>query len=315
MISDDPVLYWGHHHPARALLGLTQRRGKPFVAEESLQGKIVFITGAAGGFGQAMAHQFLEAGSRLVLADLDAERLRAVTAETLAARNLADRADDILGYLSADLMTTEGCAALYQSSLAVTPDVDILVNNAGIANSGLFPDIPIAKWEALMQIDLLAPMRLTAHFVPAMIARRSGHIVNVASAAGLVGTATLAAYCAAKFGLRGFGEALNEDLKPYNVAVTTVYPFFARTAILNSPHYGAAPRQELPDDIIEDPEKVMAELLQGIRRKQLHVYPGRTAKTIEFLTRVAPWALPGLQGRRMRRNAARPSPGDQGALA
>ncbi len=59
----------------------------------------------------------------------------------------------------------------------------------------------------------------------------------------------------------------------------------------------------------------MAELLQGIRRKQLHVYPGRTAKTIAFLTRVAPWALPGLRGRRTRRNAAKPSPGDQGALA
>lgn len=93
----------------------------------------------------------------------------------------------VLGTISADLSTPEGCAALVAAVHGITPRIDILVNNAGLGLGGVVSNVPQAQWERLMQVNLLAPMRLTAAFLPAMIERRSGHIVNMASVAGLMG--------------------------------------------------------------------------------------------------------------------------------
>lgn len=142
-----------------------------------------------------------------------------------------------------------------------------------------------------MQVNLLAPMRLTAALLPAMTARRSGHIVNMASVAGLVGPPGLSAYSASKFGLRGFSESLHADMRQHNVDVTVVYPFYARTPILQSPQYGPSPGS-LPDWLLYEPAFVAAAVLDGVRRRKLHVYSGAIPRWIDLLNRVAPWLLP-----------------------
>lgn len=260
---------------------------------QSLQGKVVLITGAGGGFGQAMIRQFLQAGSRLVLADRTLA-LSVVAAERIAARpGPAPLTGKILGFIAADLADPAGSAALYRQCMAITPAIDLLVNNAGVAVVGLLPDVPARRWEELMQVNLLAPMRLTALFLPGMIARHSGHIANVSSVAGLIGVPGLSSYCAAKFGLRGFGEALAADLAPYGIGVTTIYPFFARTSILHAERFGAdAP--PLPRRLIYDPEFVVAALITGIRQGRRHVYPGMIPRQLDLLQRLAPWVLPRL---------------------
>jgi short-subunit dehydrogenase len=266
-----------------------------------LQGKIVAITGAAGGFGQAMVRQFMRAGSQVVLADVREDALRTATAHVLKEAGLEAQAGQILGYVGSDLSTQAGCDAAYAQMAALAPQIDILVNNAGIGMSGLFSETPRDRWEALMQINLLAPMRLVACALPAMLARRSGHIVNVASVAGIIGTAQLVAYSTAKFGVRGFSEALANEVQPYGIAVTALFPFFSRTPILQSPHYGSQPQQALPDSMITDPDDVIAALLRGIRRKQREVYPDRTARVLHFLKRYAPGIIPRLN-RQLRPN-------------
>ena len=120
-----------------------------------------------------------------------------------------------------------------------------------------------------------------------------GHIVNISSVAGLVGTPGLAAYSTAKFGLRGYTEALAEELHPRGVKVTGVYPFFARTPILRSPHYGDGAPPRLPARLVSGPDKVIAATLRGIERDAVHVYPTSVARVIDVLRRVAP----GLLGR------------------
>jgi NAD(P)-dependent dehydrogenase (short-subunit alcohol dehydrogenase family) len=264
---------------------------------KSLHEKVVLITGAGGGFGQAMIRQFLHAGSHLILSDLHAPTLWR-TADAVVS-GLEAPAGKILGCVEADLSSAAGCDTLYQQCRAVAPALDILVNNAGIAFFGPFADVPQEKWERLVQVNLLAPMRLTAKFLPAMIARRSGHIVNVVSVAGLIGAPGLSTYSAAKFGLRGFAEALHAEVRPYGIDVTNIYPFFAQTPILQSERFGPE-RKPLPDQLLYDPDFVIAELIRGIRRGKLHVLPGVIPRQIDFLRRMTPWAMP-LLGKLLRK--------------
>jgi short-subunit dehydrogenase len=254
-----------------------------------LAGKTILITGAAGGFGREMIRQFLQGGSYLVLSDRELGTLfEAVSQVARAGDTPTGR---ILGMVAAELASHAGCEDLYRKATAVTPQIDVLVNNAGIASSGAFVETPQEAWERIVQVNLLAPMRLTALFAPAMIARRSGQIVNVASVAGLVGAEGLAAYSTTKFGLRGFSEALADELAPHGVGVTTIYPFFARTPILDAPHYGSSAGLQLPDWLIGDPADVITALLAGMRAGKREVIPGAIARQIAFAKRYAPGLL------------------------
>ena len=166
--------------------------------------KTVLITGAGGGFGRHMVRQFRDAGAKLFLTDLTDE----------AQRDVVDVAgDDLVVSVTADLSTEEGCEALVQACAARNIVPDILVNNAGIAFAGRTDHVPRDRWEQLIQLNLLGPMRLINGLLPAMIERGSGHIINISSVAGWVGARGMSSYCASKFGLRGFGESLSADLE------------------------------------------------------------------------------------------------------
>lgn len=271
-----------------------------------LKDATVLITGATGGFGQQLTRQLLMVGSRLILTDLDAvmlEQQRAVIGQDITT-------GEVLACLVADLSTPEGCDLLYKQAQALNTPVDILINNAGIAVFGRMDEVPSEEWERLMYINLLAPMRLSSLFVADMIARRSGHIVNISSAAGWVAIAGLTHYSTSKFGLRGFSEGLLDEVNLYNVRVTAVYPFFSRTPILQSKRYGtlAEEIEDIPDNLLTDPATVIRRTIQGIERDQLHVFPDRVAYTIHLLRRFAPWLLDWINSgfqRRIRRGTDR----------
>ena len=139
-----------------------------------------------------------------------------------------------------------------------------------------------------MQIDLLSPMRLCEMFLPQMIERGSGHIVNISSIAGWIGARRLTSYCAAKFGLRGFSESLSRDVEEYGIKVSTVYPWFSRTPILNSEHFGPEEKVDVPDDVVTDPADVVAAMLRGIRNDKLHIFPDKMSGRIQFMKRHVP---------------------------
>jgi short-subunit dehydrogenase len=250
--------------------------------------KTAIITGAGGGFGRHMVQQFRAAGSKLVLTD--------VSEEALSAAN-DDAGNDLQASVAADLATEGGCDAI--AELCASHDLipDILVNNAGIAVAGRLDHVPRDQWETLMQLNLLAPMRLCSHFIPQMIERGSGHIVNISSLAGWIGAQGLSSYCASKFGLRGFGDSLAYELKGTGVQVTTVFPCFSRTPILDSPQFGYEERRVVPEYVISEPEDVVARVLDGIRRNRMHVFPDRHARLIHYVTRFAPWLVPTLDRR------------------
>jgi len=251
----------------------------------ALFGKTVLVTGAGGGFGREMTRQFLRAGSHLILSDLRTEGLPCTASEVSGARGR------IVGHITADLIDPAAAEIVFAQAMSLAPAIDILVMNAGVAVSGLFTDVPRPEWERLIAVNLLAPMRLTHAFLPGMLERRRGHLVYVSSVAGLIGVPRLAAYGTTKFGLRGFAEAIAAEVKPCGIAVTALYPFFARTPILQSPHYGSAP-PSLNMALLSEPEDVIAALLAGMRRNTLHVYPGVMPRLFDGVRRFAPWALP-----------------------
>jgi short-subunit dehydrogenase len=258
-----------------------------------LNNTLVLITGATGGFGRRMTAQFLAAGSRLVLSDIDARALDALTAEFPA------EASRIMGSLVADLGDEAGCRTLYDGVESLGLQPDILVNNAGIGVGGRFDHVPADRWEQVVQLDLLAPMRLCYLFLPQMIDRGSGHIVNISSVAGWIGASGIASYSAAKFGLRGFSDALAADYEDCGIEVSTVYPFFSRTPILDSDQFGYAERQEIPEDMVTDPADVVAEIIVGVQKNRRDIFPDRTSRRIHYLKRFAPWTIP-LISQRMR---------------
>lgn len=246
-----------------------------------LEQAVIVLTGASGGFGQQFTRQLLTAGSHLILTDMD---------ETVLRQRVAMIQDEIttgkvIACWGIDLSNRHGCQTLYDSVKALNTPVDILINNAGIGLYGRMDEVPPDKWETLMQVNLLAPMRLTSLFVADMIARQQGHIVNISSLAGWIAAAGMTHYATSKFGLRGFTEGLSQEVKPYNVKVTGVYPFFSRTPILQSERYGTLGQQTqgIPDNLVTDPAKVIARTIQGISRNQLHVFPDQTAKRLHFL--------------------------------
>ncbi len=251
-----------------------------------LKNSAIALTGAAGGFGQQFTRQLLQAGSQLILTDLDETILQ----EKVAAIQNEIKTGKVIACLGVDLSTPDGAKRFYETVKALKTPIDILINNAGIGLYGRMDEVPSEKWEQLMQVNLLAPMRLSSLFMADMIARQHGHIVNISSLAGHIAPAGLAHYGASKFGLRGFTEGLANEVKRYDVKVTGVYPFFSRTPLLQSETYGTLAQETsgISDEMATEPEKVIAAAIAAIKRNQRHVFPDRTAKTLYLLKRYFP---------------------------
>ncbi|TGK39198.1 SDR family oxidoreductase [Leptospira gomenensis] len=266
-----------------------------------LTGKTILITGAAGGFGRELTKQLLEKGADLILTDLNTpdanadfyllrrwnEKIRNVSPSKSPGR--------ILGTFSGDLRTQEGCKQVYQNTLMLSPKgVDVLINNAGLAFKGGLLEVPDRNWNLILDVNLYAPIHLSRLFVPAMLERKQGHIVNLSSVAGQVAPGELIYYSVSKFGIRALGEAMDADLRKKGVAVTNVYPFFADTGILKSQQFGK--QQEIPMSIVDSPVDVVKAIVRGMEKRKLHVFPGIKSKTISFFNRMAPNLVHRLAG-------------------
>lgn len=257
---------------------------------EAFHGRVVVITGAGGGLGEALSRHLVRQGAAVILSSRQPEKLQ----QAAAAAAAVGGPGRVLGTAVADLASDEGCAQLHAACEQIAPQIDMLINNAGMGAYGPLHAVPQATWERLVQINLLAPLRLTARFLPAMVARRAGHIVLISSIFGLRGLPGVSAYTTTKFGLRGLGKSLAEDVRGLGVDVSVVYPSFTRTAMLDAaPQYGGA-RVAVPDWLVDATDPVIARTLAGLARRRLHIYPSLRAHAYALASRVAPWAIPPL---------------------
>lgn len=257
-----------------------------------LQAATILITGAGGGFGQVLTQQLLAKGSQLILTDHPTAHLTD-TVKALGESMPAQATGKVLACLDLDLSAAAGCDDLYAAIQALGLVPDIVINNAGMALVGNQIEIPRDRWETMMQVNLLSPMRLSSRFAADMVARRQGHIVNISSLAGWIAPPGLTAYAASKYGLRGFSEGLRYELAPHQVRVTTVYPFFSRTPLLQSPRFGAVAKSDkvLPLALTTDPQRIMARMIRAIERNQAEVFPDSFAWLGQLTKRYVPVAL------------------------
>jgi len=196
-----------------------------------LNGKVVLITGAAGGIGSITSKLlFLEEGVSLILIDLDIEKLKQLERKLLNQYEASGKTADIPQILiyEADLSSWKNIEQLYEK--IKNEKIDILINNAGIVYTGSFADMDLADFNKVMDINLFAAVKLT-HLLLPELKKNNGHIVNIASGAGLVAPGGLSPYTTSKFGLIGFSESIRAELKG-NVSVSAICPAFVATDLM-----------------------------------------------------------------------------------
>jgi|tagenome__1003787_1003787.scaffolds.fasta_scaffold20982916_3 NAD(P)-dependent dehydrogenase (short-subunit alcohol dehydrogenase family) len=182
----------------------------------SLAGRLCVITGAASGIGRATARRAAREGARLVLTDVRAEDLDAVAQEL---------GDAVVAYRALDITDVDAVRAFADDVHAAHGSADVVMNIAGIATWGAVERLSHEQWRRTVDVNLMGPIHVIESFVPAMVAaRRGGQLVNVSSAAGLMGLPWHAPYSATKFGLRGVSEVLRFDLRRHRIGVTLVCP-------------------------------------------------------------------------------------------
>ncbi len=174
----------------------------------------IVVTGASSGIGAAYARAFAKAGHSITLVARRKDLLDAL-AEEIGGKTF------VVAHDLSDLANATQFLGAAEDALG---PIDVLVNNAGVQIVGLTSSVDIAAGERLLDVDLKAPLRLTAALLPSMIARKSGIIVDVASMAALAPTPYMTYYNAAKAGLAAASEALRGELRGTGVHVVTVYP-------------------------------------------------------------------------------------------
>jgi short-subunit dehydrogenase len=179
-----------------------------------IQGSTVLLTGATGGIGHAIARALAARGASLILTGRRSEVL-APLAEQLGARSNA-----------VDLSVPEEIERLVEEA----GHVDILVANAALPASGLLDGFTVEEIDRALEVNLRAPIVLTHALTPAMVSRRSGHLLYISSLSGKVAAPGASIYNATKFGLRGFAAAMRAELRSSGVGVSTVFPGFIRDA-------------------------------------------------------------------------------------
>lgn len=191
----------------------------------TMQGKIAVVTGAGSGIGRATAEALAAAGATVVCADINRE-----TGEEAAAalRATGARAE----FLAVDLTDAASVESFAQAVTAKFGAVDILVNGAGWGKTHPFWEGTPEMWERVIALNFVGPMRLAKALLPAMIARGSGKIVNVASDAGRVGSLGETVYAGAKGGLIAFTKSLARETARYNINVNCVCPGPTETPLL-----------------------------------------------------------------------------------
>lgn len=188
---------------------------------DSFMGQAAWITGASSGIGAALAKVLAEQGARLVLSGRKVDALEAVAAEC---------GGDCL-ILPFETTDIPALAPAVERAWDWSGGIDLLINNAGISQRSLAVETGVAVYEKIIAVDLLAPIALTQEVLPRMAARGSGRLAFISSIAGKVGVPMRTAYCAAKFGLAGYGDALRAEVAHLGLKVHNIYPGSIRTDV------------------------------------------------------------------------------------
>jgi short-subunit dehydrogenase len=185
-----------------------------------IKNKVIIVTGASSGIGEATARQFGREGAKLVLAARRVDKLKSLAQEILA---MSSGAETFV--VQADLSKLEDIQSMIKQTLDKFGRIDVLVNNAGFGRLDWLENLdPLKDIQAQFDVNVLGVIQTTRQVLPIMMKQRSGHIINMCSMAGLVATPTYTVYAACKHAVHGFSEALRREVKPWGIDISTIYP-------------------------------------------------------------------------------------------
>ena len=258
---------------------------------KTLDGKVVVITGAGSGIGRALAVQAADRGAVLALADWDEVGLLE-TAQQISVRTSGSSREVRTEKLDVrDRQAMRDFAASVREELG---RVNVIVNNAGVALHGDFEEVSYEDFEWVMDVDFWGVVQGTKEFLPHLIASGDGHVINISSLFGLVGMPGQTAYNAAKFAVRGFTEALRQEmiLAKHPVQVTCVHPGgiktgIARNARATTSHDQAQVARHFDTKLARmTPERAAEIILAGVLADKPRVLVGADAKALDWFSRL-----------------------------
>ncbi|MBS0476675.1 MAG: SDR family NAD(P)-dependent oxidoreductase [Proteobacteria bacterium] len=247
-------------------------------------GQAAWITGASSGIGAALARALAGQGARLILSGRNVAALEAVAADC------GGKA------LVLPFETTDHAAIgpATEQAVAWSGGIDLLVNNAGISQRSLAVDTAMSVYDRIIAVDLLAPIALTQAVLPHMVARGSGRIAMISSIAGKVGVPMRTAYCAAKFGIAGYADALRAEVDHLGLNVHNIYPGSVRTQVSRNALTADGSARGVSDTAIDngiDPDVAVAQMLAAMLNDEREIIVAEGAEKAMGEARRTPDAL------------------------
>jgi NADP-dependent 3-hydroxy acid dehydrogenase YdfG len=256
---------------------------------KSFDGKVVAITGAGSGIGRALSVDLARRGALLALSDVDEAGLM-VTVDLAKATGAREVRSDVV-----DVAAREAVDAWAEAVIGQFGRVNVLVNNAGVSLTGEFEDLEVADMKWVVDINFWGVVYGTRAFLPHLIASGDGHVVTMSSLFGLLSIPGQSLYNATKYAVRGFSEALREEMLVggHPVKVTVVHPGGIKTAIARNSRVSSREDHEATARMFDErlasmsPEKAAEIILRGVLRGKPRVLVGLDAHLLHQFARIA----------------------------
>jgi hypothetical protein len=258
--------------------------------------QVILITGASNGIGKRLAVDLAARGAVVAGCGRSITRLK----ETLKEVRGASPASTMIG---CDVSDAEQVQGMVGKIIADFGKIDVLINNAGVGMRKPFIETDLKTIEEIIRVNYLGAVYCTHEALPSMIAQKGGHIVNISSGAGLIGTLNMAAYCASKFALNGWSESLYHELKPLGINVSVICPGPVETEFS---HDFRESEPKSPPSMIVSTEAVAQAVIKVIENKRFEIVLPRWLALMSALKRHLPNLFRAVAHRRFRPHVVLP---------
>lgn len=244
--------------------------------------KTVLITGGSSGIGRALGRLLAAQGAHVWLIARRREGLEAALEQVKAA---AIRPEQRFGMVSADLSVPEQAFSAVEQVKGQAGVPDVVINSAGAAHPGYVQDLSAEIFRWMMAVNYFGTLYVTKAVLPGMMARRSGHIINISSAAGFIGVFGYTAYSASKFAVAGFSEVLRAEMKQYGIRVSVVFPPDTETPQLDYENQFKPPETKAISGTAKamKPEQVARIILRQAAKGRFLIFPALDVQLIYWL--------------------------------
>lgn len=266
------------------------------------------ITGGSSGIGLALARQLAAAGAHVTILARRTEVLQAALQEIEAHRRTPEQR---FICLQADVSNAATLVPILEGYVAQSGTPDFLFNSAGISHPARFEETSLEIFERLNAVNYLGTVYVTRTLIPGMLQRGSGHIINLSSVAGFIGTYGYSAYSATKFAIRGFSDTLRAELKPRHIRVSVVFPPDTDTPQLayETPLKPPVTRELSKSAGLLSADAVANSILRGVARNRYIITPGSEATLfyamVHTLGNVVYWVMDRMIANALRKTGSR----------